>query len=104
VRIASQLLLRLELLSAPQKQAKVVFILQEENPEVTISPAMAVLDVLNANSTLFRVYVTWCCILLGKTMLMTLLTVVHRFKNKVSRSEECEIGGEFHAGNCFDRP
>lgn len=45
---------------------------------------MAVFDALNANNELFRVYITWSGILLIKIMLMSLLTVFQRFKNKVS--------------------
>lgn len=45
---------------------------------------MAVLDVLNADHDLFRIYVTWCGILIVKTLLMSVLTVYHRRKNLVS--------------------
>lgn len=49
---------------------------------------MAVLDVLNANHELFQIYVTWCGILVIKTLLMAVLTVYHRRKNNVS-NEMC---------------
>lgn len=45
---------------------------------------MAVLDVLNGDSELFRIYVTWGSILLIKTLLMSLLTVFYRRKHNVS--------------------
>lgn len=46
---------------------------------------MATIDVLDANSELFQIYITWCGILLIKTLLMCPLTVYHRRKNKVSK-------------------
>ena len=45
---------------------------------------MAVFDILNANNDLFRIYITWCGILLIKTMLMSCYTVYLRRKNNVS--------------------
>lgn len=50
---------------------------------------MAVSDVLNANNELFNIYITWSGILLIKTFLISLLTVYHRRKNKVS-NELCK--------------
>lgn len=50
---------------------------------------MAILDVLNANNELFRIYVTWCGVLIIKTLMMAALTVYHRRKNKVA-NELCK--------------
>lgn len=44
---------------------------------------MAVLDVLNADHELFRIYITYSGVLLMKTLIMSAVTVYHRRKNKV---------------------
>ncbi|CAG9803738.1 unnamed protein product [Chironomus riparius] len=49
---------------------------------------MAVLDVLNANNATFCIFITWSGILLIKVMLMTIVTVYHRFKNNASMNPE----------------